>query len=896
MNRLLTVIICGLVMAGLFMVIPPLDGESIPTRDLPDIRLVVNVPENGGSYQKELGLRVNVTLFNDGDDMGSSTGNLSLVLTNLETGQKVPFNFLPIQFSGIGPGENRSYQFPNWTGIFPGRFIANVSAHFINDEYLGNNYVENTFSVWSDEWIGNPELISKQVSPIRGNTSTYFTFKAEFRFNKIPNWVRVQVDDQVVEMDEDDPEDSVPNDGKIYSYTTRLLTGNHRYRFTANATGVSDITTPWTNSPWVNLSLKNQNVTPPKGYVTTPFIFSVDYGSEKAFPPSSIFIDTGSRTFNLTMSSPNPDYQGGRVEYSTTIKGIDLVPAPVSYYVRCESDGEEYSIGPFDLEGPNMFEVNVTGHVTDLKGNPLSGVLVDLDPGDSTITDAEGNYSMVTRIGPNFQIYYSKEGFLTRSYEIDIMKDRNLNIELEEVPVGGSISGYIKSPISGEVATLPGATVNISMTGYTNETVSSEEGYYLMEGIPAGTSYVLTVSEYRHETTMITVIIRDGEMTFKNITLTEKEMSIIIDPPDSTEAIPVDQSFLIEFPQMPDLDTVSVALENRTSTVPITVFPMTNTSQIMISPLSPLIYNMHYNLTLRSGVMDNTTGELLVWRDLVWTYVTDMQPMGTFVSDPSKDSLDVPLDQIISISFGIAIDLSTFSVSFNNMDTIVDNIQFEAFFNSTVLWNESGRSDTLIEIHHDTLDHSTRYSIEISSILKDIYGRNILEEPLAIEFTTVPEPDGDNDGVVDSMDAFPEDPNEWSDFDEDGVGDNSDKFPADDTEWADLDGDGIGDNADTDDDGDQIPDAWELSNGLDPEDPSDAFDDDDNDGYYNIEEYLEGTDPQDKSDHPEESSIFDTNLIFIITAIIIIVVIVIIAVLFMMGIIGGRKGESLEEE
>ncbi len=61
--------------------------------------------------------------------------------------------------------------------------------------------------------------------------------------------------------------------------------------------------------------------------------------------------------------------------------------------------------------------------------------------------------------------------------------------------------------------------------------------------------------------------------------------------------------------------------------------------------------------------------------------------------------------------------------------------------------------------------------------------------------------DSDGDGVVDSKDAFPSDPTQWSDVDGDGWGDNSsgkkaDAFPNDPDEWHDKDGDGIGDNSD----------------------------------------------------------------------------------------------------
>jgi len=80
------------------------------------------------------------------------------------------------------------------------------------------------------------------------------------------------------------------------------------------------------------------------------------------------------------------------------------------------------------------------------------------------------------------------------------------------------------------------------------------------------------------------------------------------------------------------------------------------------------------------------------------------------------------------------------------------------------------------------------------------------------------------------------------DTDGDGVDDASDAFPLDPTESVDTDGDGIGNNGDTDDDGDGLPDAFEIDNGLDPLDSADASLDADNDGMSNLEEYQQGTD------------------------------------------------------
>jgi len=59
----------------------------------------------------------------------------------------------------------------------------------------------------------------------------------------------------------------------------------------------------------------------------------------------------------------------------------------------------------------------------------------------------------------------------------------------------------------------------------------------------------------------------------------------------------------------------------------------------------------------------------------------------------------------------------------------------------------------------------------------------------------------------------------------------------------DLDGDGIGDDVDTDIDGDGMSNDFEIANGFDPEDASDASEDADGDGVSNLDEFLAGTNP-----------------------------------------------------
>ena len=155
--------------------------------------------------------------------------------------------------------------------------------------------------------------------------------------------------------------------------------------------------------------------------------------------------------------------------------------------------------------------------------------------------------------------------------------------------------------------------------------------------------------------------------------------------------------------------------------------------------------------------------------------------------------------------------------------------------------------------------------------------------------------DDDDDGVNNSEDAFPLDPNEWDDTDNDGIGDNSDgdddddgytdqvegwcgsdpldinsvptdsdgdgecdamdadgdndgvddgddAFPNDSTEWVDTDMDGWGDNADYDDDGDGWMDTDEDSCGSDSMDSVSVPADSDSDGECDV------MDPDDDND------------------------------------------------
>lgn len=157
--------------------------------------------------------------------------------------------------------------------------------------------------------------------------------------------------------------------------------------------------------------------------------------------------------------------------------------------------------------------------------------------------------------------------------------------------------------------------------------------------------------------------------------------------------------------------------------------------------------------------------------------------------------------------------------------------------------NQLGTNPSSVDTDGDGLSDAVELTLGTNPLSQDTDGDGIYD---FIEISLNQNPlssDSDSDGVVDNIDAFPTLASESSDSDGDGVGDNSDQFPADPAEWRDFDGDGIGDNADADDDGDGMPDDWELAHELNPLNYMDAYLDQDGDGIPVAYEYAWGSDP-----------------------------------------------------
>ena len=165
--------------------------------------------------------------------------------------------------------------------------------------------------------------------------------------------------------------------------------------------------------------------------------------------------------------------------------------------------------------------------------------------------------------------------------------------------------------------------------------------------------------------------------------------------------------------------------------------------------------------------------------------------------------------------------------------------------------------DFVPELDSDLIDSGSSMDLGLSPL--DFSG-NVRISGIAVDIGPFETIDSDSDGIPDALDP---------DDDNDGFVDEVDAFPQDSTEWADCDGDGIGDNLDLDDDNDGVvdsedfyacnaayssdtdrdglPDAWEVLNGLEPSDPRDAYFDPDQDGYLNWEEYFLSQNPNESN-------------------------------------------------
>ena len=191
-------------------------------------------------------------------------------------------------------------------------------------------------------------------------------------------------------------------------------------------------------------------------------------------------------------------------------------------------------------------------------------------------------------------------------------------------------------------------------------------------------------------------------------------------------------------------------------------------------------------------------------------WLTAQEADGEFISTYAEDN---PTREDIAESFlpYLAVEFRADRISEDLAETITNTIPNRiAFFNSLDL-DLAPITTTSVDSDGDGIGDGEDNCPEINNV--DQLNSD------SDELGNACDEDDDNDGLADTVDAFPLDFSEQLDTDEDGVGDNSDAFPTDATESADSDGDGTGDNADLDDDNDGYSDEQEVIDGTNPLNP-----------------------------------------------------------------------------
>jgi hypothetical protein len=175
-------------------------------------------------------------------------------------------------------------------------------------------------------------LNNGQVIPPSGNTSTYFTFSANYTDpdNVQPAWVHLHLDNSVYNMIKQNSGDTNYADGCIYQYITPLTNATHQfhfeaydYKYSARDPSSSNYTGPYPVNQFniASPTLSNGLVSPNRGHNSTIFTFEVTYTDADNNPPSAINLILNQSVHSMVKKNPaDINYMDGCIfVYSTKL-------------------------------------------------------------------------------------------------------------------------------------------------------------------------------------------------------------------------------------------------------------------------------------------------------------------------------------------------------------------------------------------------------------------------------------------------------------------------------------------------------------------------------------------------------------------------------------------------
>lgn len=294
-----------------------------------------------------------------------------------------------------------------------------------------------------------------------------------------------------------------------------------------------------------------------------------------------------------------------------------------------------------------------------------------------------------------------------------------------------------------------------------------------------------------------------------------------LSPASGVTGVALTSSLQMVFDETVLLNTGNVRLYRASDDVLIESFDVTTDAALSttvllndtlsFTPSSPLEENTEYYLLAEAGIVRDTAASPNDFAGInsttEWRFTTVLLARDLSITAPS--TVNESDNVMITVSRSL-VDANPLTVILASSDTSVLSLPASVIIPA----NMASITFAVSAVNNLVIDDDREVQITVSA---DAYTSSMTS------LTVLDDDDDDGDAVSNTLDNCPLMAN---------------------TDQADFEGDGVGDVCDLDDDGDGMPDTYELANGLNPRNSFDRDADLDRDGFTNLQEFLFGSDPR----------------------------------------------------
>jgi hypothetical protein len=172
-----------------------------------------------------------------------------------------------------------------------------------------------------------------------------------------------------------------------------------------------------------------------------------------------------------------------------------------------EPNGLDYDGVPVGVADIGLYAANfngLSGVVTNMLDEGVSGAVVKLNETIQTTTDGNGKYSFATVSPGAYTITVSAESYMGSTISFTAEADAVSWLPLDAGDYTGSAVKDVTGTVTSGAAPLAGATVAITKNDSpVSQTTTGVDGTYTLEDIPAGNGYTVTASKEGYESKSI---------------------------------------------------------------------------------------------------------------------------------------------------------------------------------------------------------------------------------------------------------------------------------------------------------------------------------------------------------------------------------------------------------